>query len=236
MTASTSSLNPEGPFDLLLALVKHDTAKLSQVSLAEVTREYLAKLDGLSHPNPSHLGSFVELGARLLHLKSLTLLPSESPDPVSGELDQLSDQLEAYQTIKLYTKHLKQRSGYQTRPRPAHLNKSTQACASMPVNITLAQLTEAMTEVLKRQPVPLPNSSQSPRIISLKAAMGLVQTKLAGGPISLAEVCQPATSRSESIMLFLALLELVKADRVILLVRKNTVFATSKKTNGGSDG
>ena len=65
----------QGPLDLLLQLIEGQKLDISQVSLAEVTDQYLAYLDGVHDISATELADFLLVATKLLVIKSKLLLP-----------------------------------------------------------------------------------------------------------------------------------------------------------------
>ncbi len=77
----------EGPFDLLLHLVRVNEMDIFDISIAEITDQYLAHLARMEHHNLEIAGDFLVMAATLLNIKSRTVLP-ENPhldDEEEGE-------------------------------------------------------------------------------------------------------------------------------------------------------
>ncbi len=68
----------EGPFELLLYLIKKNDLEISRVSLAQVTDQYLQYLDALKDINVDLASDFLYMAAELALIKSRMLLPNES--------------------------------------------------------------------------------------------------------------------------------------------------------------
>jgi segregation and condensation protein A len=90
----------EGPFDVLLRLVERNQLPITDISLVAVTDQFLEYIEGLGGVVPETIAEFASVGARLVLLKSRSLLPrpaiSEDESP-SGEL---ARQLIEYQEMK----------------------------------------------------------------------------------------------------------------------------------------
>jgi segregation and condensation protein A len=87
----------EGPLDLLLALVRRNELDITNLPIAEITRQYLAYL-ARAEALELELGSeFTYMAATLIHIKSRMLLPpdpeiaAEEPDPRGELVRQLLD-------------------------------------------------------------------------------------------------------------------------------------------------
>lgn len=94
----------EGPLDLLLHLVRRSKVDISEVTIADITGQYLEYLDTLQELNVDLAAEFVVLAARLMYLKSRTLLPaSDEEEDEDVELDPqvaLARRLEEYRAYK----------------------------------------------------------------------------------------------------------------------------------------
>ena len=76
----------EGPLELLLALVEREEVDIFKVSLARVTDAYLAEVAAREIADPQEMAEFLWMAARLLLLKSIRLLPGETPTDEETEL------------------------------------------------------------------------------------------------------------------------------------------------------
>lgn len=90
----------EGPLDVLLRLVERNQLPITDVSLVSVTDQFLAYLDELGGAAPDAIADFAGVGARLVLLKSRSLLPrlpAVDDEPASSDL---ARQLIEYQAMK----------------------------------------------------------------------------------------------------------------------------------------
>lgn len=97
--------NFEGPLELLLSLVEDRKFFVNDVSLAEVTNEYIAYVGNMSKDDTlkhiSDVSSFVVVAATLILIKSKSLLPNLSLTTDETEkIQNLEDRLRLYQIIK----------------------------------------------------------------------------------------------------------------------------------------
>jgi segregation and condensation protein A len=101
----------EGPLDLLLQLVERRRLPIAELSLVAVADQYLAQVRAMSRVDADVLSEFVAIGARLLLLKSRSLLPAIEPPPQPGEDEEtdgeeLVRRLETYRAFKLLAEEL----------------------------------------------------------------------------------------------------------------------------------
>lgn len=84
----------EGPLDLLCQLIDDEKLDITDVSLAQVAEQYINYLDQIEIKNPEELADFLVVASRLLYIKSRALLPEIDVD---GEgVDELARQLKLY--------------------------------------------------------------------------------------------------------------------------------------------
>lgn len=92
----------EGPFGLLLSLVEKRKLFINDVSLAQVTEDYLAHLNKLGGLSPAEISSFVLVASTLLLIKSKSLLPNlDLTSEEEGDIKSLEERLRLYE---LFTK------------------------------------------------------------------------------------------------------------------------------------
>ncbi len=91
----------EGPLDLLLELIERDELAISDVSLARITDEFLGYLSRFQGAEPAHLADFLVVAAKLILIKSKTLLPSfEVSKEEEADIVQLKEKLKRYQKVR----------------------------------------------------------------------------------------------------------------------------------------
>jgi segregation and condensation protein A len=88
----------EGPFALLLSLVEKRKLFISDVSLAQVTEDYLNHMNTIGGLNPAEVSSFLLVASTLLLIKSKSLLPNLSlTTEEEGDIKNLEDRLRLYE-------------------------------------------------------------------------------------------------------------------------------------------
>lgn len=99
----------EGALDVLLSLIEREKLEISDLSLVRVTDGFLAYIDDLADPPPSLLAEFAGIAARLLVLKSRSLLPRPEVNEPDVDVDDLAAQLREYQRAKRVAELLRER-------------------------------------------------------------------------------------------------------------------------------
>jgi len=196
----------KGPLGVLLELIERHQLEVSQVSVGTITSEYLQKVRGLEAVSAEDLAEFLQLGARLLYIKSLSLLPLADNDEQARELEQLSLELAEYRRFQAAAKLLGARSSSRTWQRPSSPRLQPH---ELPLpSIGLEQLAEAFTRALKFAPVAEIGSVMTPHLSIETVTQNLRQLLPAG--FELHTVVERCRDRLEIVVTFLAILELVR--------------------------
>ena len=90
----------EGPLDVLLQLIERRRLDISDLSLVAVTDGFLEYIDQMDNPPARLLAEFAGIAARLIVLKSRSLLPRDVPLESDESVDDLTERLREYQRIK----------------------------------------------------------------------------------------------------------------------------------------
>ena len=209
----------EGPLDLLLHLIEKQELDITKVSLVAVTDQYLEYIHRLEHISADNLADFLVVAAKLLLIKSRALLPA--PPSVEGEEEEdvgeeLARQLREYKQLKELSQQLRQREdqglrSYLRIAAPPQLEKQLDLS-----DVSLENLIAAVREVLETEPEASPvNELVSPLAVSISDRIEAIETLVkARGQFSFQHLLREARSKTEVIVTFLALLELIKARRV----------------------
>src|SRR5205809_6825777 len=83
----------EGPLDLLLHLIEKRQMEITTISLVAVTDQYLAYLQRWQEPGSislSNMAAFISIAARLLYIKSQSLLPSIPNEVLTSEMENVA--------------------------------------------------------------------------------------------------------------------------------------------------
>jgi segregation and condensation protein A len=203
----------EGPLDLLLHLIERNELDVTEVSLLQVTEQYLRYLRAADEINVGALADFVAIGARLLLLKSRALLPVEEEEPEfeEDESEDLVKALREYRRFKEAAEFLRERdTGHQTYRRAVAPPE-----VSLPTGldrVTLDSLVDVLREVMERLPEEEPTGTVLTERVRLRDRLrGIVDLLDREGRTSFRQLVEHATSRVTVIVDFLAVLELIKS-------------------------
>lgn len=99
----------EGPLDVLLRLIERSQFEITDVSLVSVTGQFLAYVDSMDNVTPDVIADFTTLGARLVLLKSRSLLPRPAAVEDDESASDLTRELVEYRAVKLAALNLAER-------------------------------------------------------------------------------------------------------------------------------
>jgi segregation and condensation protein A len=212
----------EGPLDLLLQLVERRRLPIAELSLAAVADQYLAQVRAMPQVEPDALSEFLAIGARLLLLKSRSLLPAIEP-PASPDGDDEGDgadlvrRLEAYRAFRAIAEELGRLdligpssfSGGARAPGPAPEAATLQAIAPT----LLASLYQAIE---RRRALPPAETDISTPRASVADRIDLLQARLAeAGRVVWSDICGDTVD--EIVATLLAVLELARRGELTVV-------------------
>ena len=207
-------LNFEGPLDLLLQLVERSEMAATELSLRDVTEQYLAHIEALDSLDPGEASRFTNLAAKLLYIKSLHLLPGPVSEEAAEETAELQRQLSEYRTYQEAAQRL---SNLLTAPPRAwsRSQASTPMEAAPPTNLGANQLRAAYIQALARAK-PQQHQVGQPQL-SLKTAIAELRTRISQGEVThLDDLFSQAKTQAEVVVTFLAALELWRQGTIQL--------------------
>jgi len=100
----------EGPLDLLLTLIREKDLDIYELSLSQVTEQYLEYVELLKEFDFDNIGDYMVIAAELGRIKSRSLLPEEdNEDPIDESDMNLVEMLRDYKKYRLLSKNLNER-------------------------------------------------------------------------------------------------------------------------------
>lgn len=206
----------EGPLDLLLQLIELEKLSITEVSLSQVTEQFLKYLDKLEIEKSEELADFLVIATKLVYMKSRTLLPYLNPEEEDGP--SLADQLKMYQQYIAASKKIniyweQNRIAYGRIEPPV---KSLEVV--WPLNAATKDLFKIMNKLVARlrPPTPLPKITID-RAISVKQKVESIWNALKQHrKINFKDLLESAESKTEVIVSFLALLELMRDQKAFI--------------------
>jgi segregation and condensation protein A len=213
----------EGPLDLLLYLIKKEEVDIYAVSLERITNQYLEYLDTFRMLDLEIAGEFVVMAATLIYIKSRSLLPvhQQPPDPDSEEEDPRWDlirQLIEYKKFKdaafqLHQRELEQEGIIPRVPEKPVLDDHATLLKS---EVGIFDLISAFQKVLKKLEArreDLREIFEENFTVSDKIDL-IIRTTSSNRRITFSELFASAAGRTEIVVTFLALLELIRLKQL----------------------
>ena len=215
----------EGPLDLLLTLIAKNKVEITDIPIALILEQYLAALDEMREGEAEVAGEFIVMAAELMLIKSRMLLPRPPEEEKEDPRANLAKALLEYKQAKERGLLLKERYALYA----ARIVKDTSlidTSADLPEDLDAALLSRAMNRILERNrslPRLARESEQAiarlleKRTVPVSEQIGTVTDILyREGSRTFEDLILRCRSRSELIATFLALLELIRAQRVLV--------------------
>jgi segregation and condensation protein A len=216
-----------GPLEKLLELIEERKLKINEISLAAVTADFLKYVKTLSEVRPQILADFVAVAAKLLLIKSKTLLPDfELTHEEEIEIKDLEARLKIYREFKLASQNIKKLWDKNnisfSRPLLMVIGEANNFFYPS-ANLTISNLAKAisnLTSALKEFFLE-PQKIKSV-IIPIEQKMKSILVRLESAAHQNFQELSKSRPRPEIIVLFLAILHLLKDQMV--QVEQNSQF------------
>lgn len=207
----------EGPLDLLLQLIARNKLNIYDIPLLELIDQYLEQIKLLEEDEMEIGSEFLEMASRLLYIKTVSLLPKH--EDVVKLKEELTGELLEYMVCRQIAAELsKQQGGFDHFVRePAEYDfDKTYELVHAKETIFSAYYAAVGRGKRKLPPSDAPfRKIVAKKIVAVSTKIVFVIRKLfTGGKRKLHSLYNTATSRSELVATFLAVLELCKANRV----------------------
>ena len=224
--------NFEGPLDLLWHLVHRQEIDIYEISLRQITQQFLSSYQESETPNISDGAEFIGMAASFIHLKSNTLLPvhemttqtihEEETDPHFEIIHHLLDYCRFKQAAKTLTKREQEQSAFYSRG----VDQDTEIKKKLGIDhLSLTDLASLFQEILSKLPAQKTIELEETWRVSDK--IKVLRYMLKGEQtVRFDVVFTAAKSREELIVTFLALLELMKMGelKVIRELQQNAIL------------
>lgn len=225
MALSIKIENFEGPFDLLLHLIKKSKMSIYDIKLNEITKQYLEYLRNMKEMDLEITSEFIVIASTLLEIKSRELLP-KPPKEDEEELDendikkQLISKLIEYKKFKMVASFFKERetdTGITFSKKPEIIEDKKQIDISQVLkNVTMLDLYNLFNELMFVYISKINVENKIPKEISLdkfkiedkmeELYKYIIQNKR----LEFSNVIKKSSSKMEAIVTFLAMLEMIR--------------------------
>lgn len=231
MTSAQFKLdNFEGPLDLLLHLINKHKLNIYDIEIALLLDQYMEYINDLDHEDYEDAADFLEMAARLIYIKTCSLLPQDE------EAEELKKELEG----RIIEYSICKQVAAKLRERFAGGDIFVRKPVVLPVNKEYTRVHEPMElynaymgiSAKARKAKPLRASMFSPivshKIVSVTSKIIYVLKKLyKNGEFDMDSLYDGMENKSERVATFLAVLELTKSGRIFLNDDNSKIFFNS---------
>lgn len=217
----------EGPLDLLLYLIKKDDIDICDIPITQITDQYMEYIEMMKLLDLEVVGDFLVMAATLLQIKSRMLLP---PDPLAATEDvdpraELVQRLQEYEQFKLIADNLKSKESMRqdlfTRTVDEEkLNQLKEESQEVLFEASLFDLINALTAALKNTGEKKTYEIRSEEYTVEGKIHTLLHLLVDEYEVSLIDLFSKASGKSEMVVIFVAILELIRLKEVIALQRR----------------
>lgn len=217
----------EGPMDLLLHLISKHKLNIYDIPIITLVEQYMDYVKKMQDEDMYIASDFLEMAARLVYLKSVSLLP------VCQEAEELKDELQGelieYRDMKLMAEKLsKSTNGFDTFIRPQEDIKAdlTYKRLHEPQDLISAYISAAGKKI-HNLPPPIEAFKEIvvKKVVSVGSKIKNIFSKLKekGSRAGLNSLFVDAQSKSDIVATFLAVLELTKSKKLKVYDENNDV-------------
>jgi segregation and condensation protein A len=217
----------EGPLDLLLYLIKKEEVDIYEVNLTALATQFIQHIETMRMLDLEVAGEFLVMAATLMYIKSRELLPVDQQVETEGEDDgedprwELIRQLVEYKKFKDAAAQLQRLEARQENVFPRLPGKIEFETASAPAkpDVSIFDLLNAVNAVLQR----INQKEASSREIfedkwTVSEKIEHVMKMISERPrLKFSELFADAMSRTEVVVTFLALLELIRLKQLVCI-------------------
>src|SRR5689334_19816739 len=231
----------DGPLDLLLDLIRKQDVDIYNIPIAKITAQYLAYVENLKQLDVDVAAEFIYMAALLIHIKSKMLLPRDPDAPAGTEEDpreELVQRLLEHEKYKNAAQMLLQKQQIEEAvvTNPAMKEFRDAEGTEPELDADVVDLVKTFQEILERaRSRPILQVNEETVTVAQMIEYFRRRLLMEDRPIRLKRLLQHVTSRHALISSFLALLELVRLQAILLrqervfgevLIKKHPMFDT----------
>jgi segregation and condensation protein A len=205
----------EGPLGLLLQLIEREELDITEISLAKIADQYIEYIRQAKTLKPEELADFLVVAAKLLLIKSRALLPFLKGE-AEEEIQEFEHQLRMYKEFLEAAKKIEAIIGKKRFSFAREFNRQAFLASanifSPPKNLTKTDLATVFGEIIRSiKPQEKLEEKNLEQIVNIEdKILAIQQILLEKIKISFNHVLAGAKNKTEIIVSFLAMLELIK--------------------------
>ena len=211
----------EGPLGLLLRLIEREELDIIEVSLAKIADQYIEYIRQSRIIDPDEMADFLVVAAKLLLIKSKALLPYLQPEE-EEEIEEFEQQLKMYKEFLEAAKNLSAIIGRKKFMFARVWNRQAILAGanifSPPKNLEAGTLALVFSDLIARlhPPAKLEEEILDRKINIEEKIMRIEQMLMDRLKFGFSSVMAEAKSKTEIIVSFLAMLELIKQHSIMV--------------------
>ncbi|ABR48684.1 chromosome segregation and condensation protein ScpA [Alkaliphilus metalliredigens QYMF] len=235
----------EGPFDLLFHLLEKNEIEIYDIPIHDITEQYVDYLKQMEHLDLDVTSEFLLMAATLLEIKSKMLLPRPIIDDQQLEIGEIDPREELVKRLLEYKKY-KNAAG-ELRDKEDSLNRlyfkpreefiiEKEIYDEVLEGMDLTDLIGAFEKIIQGKfkhhvKVQQIREMQREEVSIEKKVQDLIHLINENGTVSFHSLFSDTTSKIEVITTFLALLELIKMNKIIIQQTKSFESIMIKEKN-----
>jgi len=218
----------DGPLDLLLDLIRTQDVNIYDIPIARITAQYLAYVEQIRQLDVNVAAEFIYMAAMLIHIKSRMLLPRDPEAPSGLEDDPRADlvnRLLEHEKFKSAAQMLLQKQQIEaaTWSNPAQKEFAEAEGTEPEIAADVVDLVRSFRQILERaQSRPVLQVDEETVTVSQMIDFIRRRLLLEERPVYLRQLLRHVHSRNALVCAFLALLELVRLQAILL--RQDRLF------------
>jgi segregation and condensation protein A len=212
----------DGPLDLLLDLIRRQDIDIYDIPIAKITAQFLAYVDRLRASDMDVAGEFIYTAALLIHIKSKMLLPRAPVGPEEPAEDprrELVERLLEHERFKNAAQmlHEKQMLEAATWTNPGAREFREDESAEPEIAADTTDLVRIFRDILERaRNRPILDVEEDAVTVSQMIQFLARRLTMEDKPVALRRLLSHTRSERALIAMFLALLELVRLQAILL--------------------
>jgi segregation and condensation protein A len=228
----------DGPLDLLLDLIRKQDIDIYDIPIAQITAQFLAYVDQLRAGDMDVAGDFIYTAALLIHIKSRMLLPRAPSGPDDAAEDprrELVDRLLEHERFKNAAQmlHEKQMLEAATWTNPGIREFQEDLGAEPEIAADTTDLVRVFSGIIERaRNRPILNVEEDSVTVGQMIQFLARRLTMEDKPIALRRLLSHTKSERALIAMFLALLELVRLQAILLRQDRHFSEIFIKKHSG----
>jgi segregation and condensation protein A len=231
----------DGPLDLLLDLIRKQDIDIYDIPIAKITAQFLAYVDKLKATDMDVAGDFIYTASLLIHIKSKMLLPRSPSGPDDAADDprrELVERLLEHERFKNAAQMLQQKQMLEaaTWSNPGVREFKDDAAAEPEIAADTVDLVRIFRDILDRaRKRPTFNVQDDSITVGQMIQFLTRRLSMEDRPLALRKLLSHTKSSRALVAMFLALLELVRLQAILLrqdrafseiFIKKSTGFDT----------